>query len=209
MQPARQHTQAERSPRSRMIAAIHIKFKQVRRDLRHADEGEIRDERLAFINDTLRLKRSITSMRDCTDRQLGLVLDALGRLESQPALPNSQAVPAPKAAATTGGAEITHLASAEQVYAITKLLDFLNWRAEARANFIKQRFNRTTPQMLTQKQAQTLFMILLTIAAARSVKSRTGAARISRKMIQAEIPDLKVRLGIDRKPAAGDDEAAS
>lgn len=206
MQPARQHTQQERSPRSRMIAAINIKFRQVRRDLKYATEGEIREERLAFITDALRLKRQLDSMRGLTDRQLGLVLDALGRLETQPALPNSAATPAPQPTGET--AEVIHLASAEQVHTISKLLDFLNWREEARENFIKQRFQRTSPAMLSQKQAQSLVMILLYIAARRAVNSRTGAARISRKMIQAEIPALKIRLDIDHKPVSGNEEDA-
>jgi hypothetical protein len=189
-----------------MIAAIHIKFRQVRRDLSYATEGEIREERLAFINDTLRLKREVTSMRDCTDRQLGLVLDALAKLETQPTLPDSRAI-VPKGTADTAGAEVFHLASSEQLHGITKLLDFLRWGTEARANFIHKRFKRTAPAMLSQKQANALTMILLTIAAAREVKGRTGAARVSRKMIQAAIPSLKAQLGIDRKPAADDEDS--
>ncbi len=203
MQPARQQSdepRAERSPRARMIAAIHIKFKQVRRDLRGCTEAEIREERLAFINQTLNLKRPVSSMRDLTDRRLGLVLDKLSQLLAQPPLPNSRAVTTPQTEGS-GGAEIVHLASAEQVYVINKLLDFLGWGLEAREKFISQRFKSKTPNMLSQKQAQSLTMILLYIAAQRSVKDRTGVARVSRKMIQAEIPDLKTRLGIDRKPS--------
>lgn len=203
MQPARQQTReprAERPPRARMIAAIHIRFKQVRRDLRGSSETEIREERLAFINQTLNLKHPVSSMRDLTDRRLGLVLDRLNQLLAQPPLPNSRAVTTPQTEGS-GGAEIVHLASAEQVYIINKLIGFLGWSPAASEKFISQRFKSKTPNMLSQKQAQSLIMILLYIAAARSIKERTSAARVSRKMIQAEIPELKARLGVDRKDA--------
>lgn len=206
MQPARQQSQtATRSPRSRMIAAIHVTFKQVRRDLKGATEDEIREERLAFINDTLRLKRPVKSMRDCTDRQLGLVLDALKRFDAQPALPNSKAVPVP--ATNTDGAEIIHLASAEQVYAINKLFDHLGWDFQTREDFLKKKFKRNAPTMLAQSQAQSATMILLTIAASREIRNRGGVARVSRAMVRAELPAIKARLGLDRKPA-GDGEVS-
>jgi hypothetical protein len=180
-----------------MLAAINIKFRQARPDLRHATDEEIRDERLAFITDALHFKRPLASMRNLTDRQLGLVLDALRRLETQPALPNSEATPAPKPE-NTGGAKVIHLASAEQVHTINKLLDHLNWDLDVRADFIRKRYKRNVPTMLTPKDANSCIMVLLTIAASRAVRSR-GVSRVSRLMIRQEIPDLKARLGIDRK----------
>lgn len=204
MQPARQArpgTGSERSVRSRMIAAIHLKFKKLRTDLRFCSDEELREERLAFINDVLKPKRAIASMRDLSDRQLGLVLDALSRLEAQPQLPNSKAA-APIAQADTS-AEIIHLASSEQGFTIEKLFNCLGWTDEARTNFVQQKFKRSSPAMLTFKQANSLTMILLNIAAARAIKGRGSVQRVSRRMIQDEIPALKARLGIDRKSDEG------
>jgi lipopolysaccharide biosynthesis protein len=205
MQPARQARpgtgSSERSVRSRMIAAIHLKFKKLRTDLRFCSDEEIRDERLAFINDALKSKRAIISMRDLSDRQLGLVLDALSRLETQPQLPNSQAA---NVAANAGNAsaEIIHLASSEQQHTIEKLFNCLAWDDELRASFVKQKF-KSSPAMLTFKQANSLTMILLTIAATRAIKGRGSVQRVSRLMIREEIPALKARLGIDRKSDEG------
>ena len=189
-QSAEQATQKTKSSRSRMISAIHLQWKKARPDLlQHSHES--RDERLAFISDLLKLKRPLESMRSLSEQQLGLVLDALKHGRIQQRLPHSQAEPGPN------GAEIIHLASAEQVFTINKLLDCLGWGEEARAKFIEQRFKRNNPSMLTPKQAHALVMILLNIAAARAVKGRTGASRITRQMIHEEIPQLKSRLGID------------
>jgi hypothetical protein len=199
MQPARQtaaQPHGQTSPRNSMIAAIHIKFRQARPDLRYATKDELREERLAFINNVLRLKRQITSMRDCTDRQLGLVLDALKQF--QPQLPGGSIKPEQS---SDGGAEIIHLASAEQVHTINLLFDFLNWGFDTRENFLKKRFKRSSPTMLSPKQANSSVMILLTIAASREIRNRGDVARVSRAMIRAEIPELKSRLGIDRKQA--------
>lgn len=196
MNTARHHAQPPTrskpaSSRSRMIAAIHIEWAKIRRDLGKASHAELRDERLAYITRVLKLKRQVNSMRDLTDRQLGLVLDALRNF--QPQLPGDVAHAAAQPA--TEGAEIIHLASAEQVFTINKLLDHLGWSVDARERFIQQRFRRTSPAMLSPKQANSLTMILLNIAAQRAIRTR-GIARVSRAMIQAEIPRLKERLGI-------------
>lgn len=194
-----QHSAPE--SRRRMIAAIHITWTKLRPDLRH-DKDELRDERLAFITDVLKLKRPPASMRDLTSRQLGIVLDAMKSKAAQPALPNysfCKATGAPERDADNKGAEIIHLASAEQVHVIHKLLDYLNWSIEAREHFIKKRFKRSGPALLTPKQAHSLVMILLYIAAARSIKERGHVGRVTRPQIRQEIPELKERLGIDRK----------
>ena len=193
VQKEHNHTGGGRAGRNRMLAAINITWRNLRPDLHHSEE-ELRDERLAFITDALRLKRPLNSTRDLTERQLGTALDAMRRLESQPMLPHGAAAPA----AQNGGAEIVHLATAEQVHVINKLLDHLGWSERAREEFIKRRFRRSGPSMLSPQQANSLVMILLNIAAARAVKDRGGAARVSRRMIAMEIPALKERLGIDR-----------
>jgi hypothetical protein len=190
MQAARQDARHTQTSRNRMIAAIHLQWRSARPDLRNEPE-ELRDQRLAFITDLLKLKRPLTSMRSLSDRQLGLVLDALHNGSFQPRLPNATVAPASE------GAEVIHLASSEQAHTINKLLDWLGWSDEGREKFIQQRFKRTSPAMLSPKNAHSLINILLNIAAARSIRERTGAMRIKRVTIRAEIPALKARLGID------------
>jgi hypothetical protein len=180
-----------------MLAAVNIKWAKLRPDLR--DREELHDELCAFLTDRLKLKEPLTSLRSLTDRQLYRSLDALSEMETQPALPHSEAK-------NEGGAEIIHLATAEQVFTINKLLDFLNWSAEARSRFIQERYRRTSPSMLTPKQAHALLMILLNIATARVLKERSGGTPVTRLMIRQEIPVLKARLGIDRRQSAGDVE---
>lgn len=203
MQPARkedrQTSRPNQSPRNRVIAAIHLTWRKLRPDLRHSPE-ELRDERLAFITDRLKLKRPLKSMRSLSTPQLCLALEEMRRLISEPLLPNSNA--APVKPIVQGGAEIIHLASAEQVYTINKLFDCLSWGPELRAGFLKKRFHRDTPSMLSPQQAQATVMILLNIAAARAIRSRGGVTRVTRGMIRVEIPALKARLGIDRKQAS-------
>lgn len=181
--------------RARMLAAVNIKWAKLRPDLRN-DRKDLHDELCSFITDKLRLKEPLGSLRSLSDRQLERVLDVLSDLESQPPLPHSEAT---AAAAEREGATVIHLASAEQSHTINKILDHLGWSQQARENFIKQRYRRTSPAMLAPKQANGLTMILLAIAAARALKDRGGVSRVSRAMIRAEIPALKARLGIDRK----------
>src|SRR2546423_4188399 len=189
--PARQDS-SSKSMRSRMLAALNIRWKKLRHDLAG---DELHDELIAFINDRLRLKEPISSLRSLSDAQLGRSLDALRDLEAQPALPNSQGV-------NGQSAEIIHLASAAQVHTINTLLDYLRWSDPARENFIEQRFKRKSPSMLSPKQAHALIMILLNVATARWVKETRGASRVSRLLIREEIPHLKAMLGNDRKEAS-------
>lgn len=177
-----------------MIAAIHIEWKRLRPDLRHSAD-ELRDERLAFISNALGLKFIPASMSDLTDKQLGKVLDALRDLQEQPRLPNCEVQQRPLA-----DAGVIHLASAEQVHTINKLLLHLGWGDAAQKAFISRRFRRENPVHLFPKQASSLIRILLNIACTRELKER-GIEKVSRPMIRLQIPRLKARLGIDRKPS--------
>jgi hypothetical protein len=198
---ARQERRRRSSPRStrdRTIAAIHITWKKIRRDLRDAEES--REQRLAFMVGVLNLRRPIASSRDLTDRQLGKVLDRMRELERQPELPGAQTIHAVTAEESANtGAEIIHLATAAQVATIEKLLVHLGWSPEAQAGFIQKRFQRTSPRLLTPTQANSLTMILLNIAAAKAIREREDVMRVTRTMIRVEIPQLKRRLGIDQK----------
>jgi hypothetical protein len=190
----------ERSARSRMIAAIQITWKKIRPDLNNPEE--LREQRLEFMAGVLR-KKQIKSSRDCTTRQLGLVLDAMREFERQPEIPGLQSIhaTAPRSVndSATGEGDIHHLATAAQVATIDKLFLHLNWSAEATEGFVKKRYQRSSHCLITPKQANSLTMILLNIAASRAIKDRTNVKRVSRAMVHAEIPSLKRRLGIDQE----------
>jgi len=191
------------SVRSKTIAAIHLTWKKLRRDLSDADES--REQRLTFMAGVLK-KDSISSTRDLTDRQLGRVLDAMRELERAPELPGMQVIHRVSRSETTPAtAEIIHLATAAQVSALKKLLAHLGWRAEAQEGFIEKRFHRKSVEMLSPKDAHSLTMILLNIAASNAVRSR-GVKRASRLMIGDEIPRIKRLLGIDQKSTIDEDD---
>lgn len=192
MQTARQFKPSPSAHRKGMIAAIQITWPQLRPDLRHAPE-ELREERLAFIQQTLGLKRPVASLTELSDRQIASVLDAMRALQLKPHPASSPAI-----APLTQEAEIIHLASAEQTHTINKLCAYLGWNDEARRGFLKRRYRRDSPAMLSPKQAHGLIRILFNIAASRDLKQR-GATHASQEMIREEIPHLKARLGIDRK----------
>jgi hypothetical protein len=192
-----------RSVRARTIAAIHLTWKKLRRDLH--DPAESREQRLTFMAGVLK-KQSLGSSRDLTDKQLGKVLDAMRDLENAPELPGVAVIHEQRAKSegqsgllapgALPSAEIYHLATAAQVSAIDKLLTHLGWGREAKEGFLFKRFKRKSPELLSPKQANSLTMILLTIAASNAVRSR-GVQRASRLMIREEIPRLKAQLGID------------
>ena len=111
MQPARnearQSSRPEQPPRNRVIAAIHLTWRKLRPDLRHSPE-ELRDERLTFITDRLKLKHPLKSMRSLNTRQLCQALEEMKRLVSEPLLPHSVAAPAQPVVQGDEGAEIIH-----------------------------------------------------------------------------------------------------
>lgn len=187
--------------RRKMIAAIQIQWGQLRPDL---DGEELRDERLAYITSILKLKEPLASLKDLTNYQMSRVLQCFDGLRRAPALPGTQVIAQP----TTGGAEVVHLATAQQVYTINKLLDFLGWQPESRARFLKARFKRESPVHLLPRQAQSLTRILLNIACQQELKTR-GFRKVTRAQIAMHIPALKRKLGIDRgktHPAEGSEE---
>jgi hypothetical protein len=197
----------KRSVRAGTLAAIHITWKKLNPDL----EGEdLRTARLTFITGALKLRAPLKSMRRLNDRQLGRVIDEMRRLESAPALPGVETGRrgdgatgrngSPSPALPVSGSEVFHLATAAQVEAIDKLFVFLGWRPEGVEKFLERNFRRRTQRMLTPKEAQSCTYILLRIAASKSVKQSRQVERVSKVMLNEEIPKLKARLGIDIRP---------
>lgn len=199
------HSKKEkRSARARTIAAIHITWAKIRRDLK-GDKDELREARLQFMSRVL--KRDVKSSRDLSLSKLGKVLDAMRDLEQAPLLPGA-ALTGDRGSATdeengrpsSVAGQVVHLATEAQTIAINKLFAHLRWSLEAIEGFVSKRFKTTSTRMLTVDAANKLTMILLTIAASRDIKDRTKVERVSRQMIRAEIPALKRRLGIDQRP---------
>lgn len=195
MQTARKASDSHRESRRKLMAAINIRWKELRPDL-HGDAEALRAERLAYVGQVLKLKQPLSSMTELTNYHLNRVLFHFDELQRQPALPGTMVV----AAKPAERAEIIHLASREQVFAINKLLDFLGWQAESRKKFLSARFKRENPVHLLPRQAQSLIRILLNIACSQELKAR-GFRKVTRPMIATHIPALKKKLGIDRKEA--------
>jgi hypothetical protein len=189
-----------------MLARIHCDWKTLRPDLRHST-SEARNELLDFATVALRLHDPLGSLRELTAAQLGRLIEAMARDRAQPRLEGClihHVRPADVAAASAAasGGEVVHLATPEQAWALNRVLGFLGWSPEGREQFLKKNFRRTTPRMLTPKQASSALTILLGIAASRELKEAAaaegrGEIKVSRAMIRAEIPALKLRLGID------------
>lgn len=199
---------SKKDARTATIAAIHITWSKLRRDLR-GDKEELRESRLQFMSRVL--NREITTSRGLSQAKLGKVLDAMRDLESAPLLPGGAPTVDPQPLIANTPAEVHHLATESQVATIDKLFGCLGWSPEAIASFTGKRFNRQSPRLITPKQANSLMMILMNIAASRDIKRRwkedTGreVEHVSREMIRAEIPALKRRLAIDQRKAEVDD----
>lgn len=184
--------------RGKMIAAIQIEWKNLRRDLRD-DAEALREERLIWIQKTLGLRHELHSMTALSDKQLGIVLDEIRKLTRTPRPSATTAVAKIVTMPNGGGAEIVHLSSEEQLYAIGILTKFIEWNSEKIAAYLKPRFRVTTERMLTHKQCNSFMMHLLNIAASKDLKRMLGKdTKVSRKMAGEHIPSLKRKLGIDQ-----------
>jgi hypothetical protein len=204
--------------RNAAYAAISINWKQMRPDLYYTDES--RDERLEWIGKFLGIK-NLESMTDLSDDQLGAVAGEMKRLTGHAASPKPQA-PSPKAKAAVdnvvaghfggdrhtqvitddldGNGETIFLSSAEMVYTLEKLLEYIAWTPDHRESFLISRFGTSNLRMLTFKKAKVAVNTFLRIAAHRDLKVRNGADKpVSRKAIDKYIPALKRELGIDQR----------
>jgi hypothetical protein len=138
-----------------------------------------------------------------TQTELGRLIDALEHEQTQPPLyqpaDNVLAFKARSQAATTttnsGRAEVSHLASLNQRYAINRLFGYLGWSDDYREEFIEKRFRCKRVEMLLHKQAHSCISILLRCAAQKYWKSQ-GKAKASKPMIAAAIPQVKRIVGI-------------
>jgi hypothetical protein len=197
---AREKGSRKTDVRASTIRAMHATWRKIC-DL----EGEeLRDARLQFATRALNLRKPLKSTGKLSPAQLGIVLDAMRRLERSPALPgvvdSRFALNADRMSALPAEGEVIHLATDAQVAAIEKLRVYLNWSAIGTQAFINNKFRRASARFLTPAQANSCTMIMLTIAARKRIKDRGTAGKISRVMIRSEIPALKRELNIDQKP---------
>ena len=211
------------SKRAKMLRKIHAEFPKLRPDLRHSTE-ELREARLEYCTQVLNLRKPLTSMKRLTEGQLGRILDRMkadmGYARVQPGLPGCNvrqfqprtntdaAITATRSTVScgkdqmgkeaNGSAEVLHLASAESVWAINRVFDYLKWTTKGREGFLQSKFERTSPRLLSPGMANSCLMILLNIAASKDLKEQRGYKTVSRQAAGRYIHELKARLGIDQ-----------
>ncbi|HYP29378.1 MAG TPA: hypothetical protein VE262_21890 [Blastocatellia bacterium] len=213
----------QKEVRKKMIAKIHIQYPKLRPDLRHSTREELREARLHYCSQVLGLRAPLESMKRLDDRQLGKVLDAMEAERRQGALPgcnvhrlppkqtaqapgagegaSGQAGAVERGAVDSEGAEIHHLAGAEQVWAINKLVSYLGWSKQGTEKFISKRYGRTNPRLLSPGDANSLMATLIYIASHHDLKKVFGEeTKIPKPKIVANIPAIKRKLGIGQNP---------
>jgi hypothetical protein len=94
---------------------------------------------------------------------------------------------------------IVHLAGNEQVWAIRRVVEYLDWNERRKEQFISSRFGTKSEKMLRGDDPKKLLYLLLLCAAHRDLKVRLGPdVKITRDQEKGEIPAIKRKLGIDR-----------
>ncbi len=193
--------------RKAMLARINIEFPKTRPDLRHSPD-EVKEALYDLCTAALNKKERVTSLRKLTDKELGRVIEAIKDCLRQPQLPNSNVVKISQRRGLSCGieqmgtaeteAEIIHLSGEEQVWAINQVFGFLKWGKEAREGFMRRRFNRTSPSMLSPADANSLLYILMRIAARKILTDEEGFKKPNQQQIASRIPAVKQQLGIGK-----------
>ena len=204
-----------------MLARIHIEFPKTRPDLRHSPE-EMKEALYDLCTEALNKRERVTSLRKLTDKELGRVIEAIKDRLRQPELPGSSVVKMSQrrglscgidemgqssAAVSAESAEIIHLSGEEQVWAINQVFSFLKWGKEAREGFMRRRFNRTSPSMLSPGDANSLLYILMRIAARKILTDEEDFKKPNQQLIASRIPEVKARLGIGKSRESASPES--
>lgn len=197
MPTARKHTFSDAAIanqwRRKAYAAININWLQMRPDLKFEDKDTIRDERLAWIASFLNLKK-LDSTTDLSDKQIGLILDEMRNLTGTKQ-PNS--VQSSGNVVSIEQFKRQHYASDEQKYTLDKIIKHIGWTNEQTENFLKKRKFAASLEKLSFKNANSLTMILLNIAADKELRrALPPETKISRQMTAEHIPTLKKKLQI-------------
>ena len=187
--------------RRRKYAQIKLTWRELRGDLA-GDREELRNQLLVFAAAELGIQ-PIGSLTDLTDGQLKRVAEALQREKHQPRLPG-QSLPEVKPAPITSG-EVIHLASQPQQFTINKLFAYLRWSSDYREQFLREKYRRNSPAMLSTKQAHGCIRLLLNFAAYRDLKEqRGGDGKIPQRDAVRYLTELKRKLGIGQKKQEGE-----
>lgn len=191
-------TDDRKEQRRRMYAKIHVIWTQLRPDLKKSTQ-DYKEGLYMFAEAELR-KPQIGSFTELTDSELGRVIDALEREQTQPRLYEKPAnvvqfKPNPKPASGDNSSAVEHLASEAQRYAINRLFGYLGWGDNGREGFLKDKFRCKRAEMLLKKQAHSCIRILLNYAASKYWKAQ-GKDKVSKPMIIAAIPVIKQQIGI-------------
>jgi hypothetical protein len=202
------HSSRAEDQRKKMLARIHVTFPQIRPDLHHSPE-EMKEARLEFVNEILQPKKPITSMRNLKPARLSKIIDAIEEIRRQPnmfgykdwiearKLASPGEVKEPESEEVTG--DIRHTATAEQLWAINRILKELRWSEEGVKKFLRSRFSVTSPAFLTPREANDLIPILLRIAIHNDLKRKNpGIEKVGRAMINANMRAMKQKLGLDQ-----------
>ena len=202
--------------RRKMLAAVNIRWKQRRPDLRHDEEG-LKEGLRSFAAQVCELA-NVESIGDLNNRELGRLLDAL-KEPSEMSRPMRRVKAGDNGVScgmfgrgksgdesvrpTTGSphskGEIVHLASEAQKITLQKLFEFAEWDAQKIQGFVSKRFRVKSFAMLRFHQANSLTRILLNIGVSKQIKKQVGkSVKVTEEMIRAGIPELKRKLGIDQ-----------
>jgi hypothetical protein len=188
--------------RNSAYAAINILWGKMRPDLKGEGAETNREERLAWMAQFLGWRRELKSTKDLSDQEIGVVLEEMRRMTGeahQPKQKSKSITFGVVESAPSGGAEIIHSTSAEQLYALEKLANYLEWDAERIENYLQPRFKRRNFRTLKFDQATALTIQMFNIAAHRDLKAKAkDGAKISRTQTAKYIPSLKKKLGIDQ-----------
>jgi hypothetical protein len=195
-------TQDRKEVRRKMYAKIHVIWAQLRPDLKKGSD-DYKEALYMFAEAELKLPQ-IGSFTELTQPQLARVIEALEREQSQPALYQQRAdnvvqfKPNPHHASAVdqqAQADVQHLASQPQRYAINRLFSYLGWGDYGREKFLENKFRCKSVEMLLQKQAHSCIRILLNAAGSKYWKAQ-GKETVSKPMIAAAIPKIKQEIGI-------------
>ena len=213
--------------RKKLMRKIHATWRDARPDLRHSPEElrserlaycqevlglshpvesmtELSDDQLVRVIEALTAQTKRTEPAGPNVRPFRRPAKAVA---TKAASTTGQSEPASKAdqansIATPGAgpqeeAEIIHLASKQQVWAINRLYDYIGWTRERREEFLREKFRRVSPAMLTPRQAHSYTVILINVAAQKDIKrEHPEVKKVTREMIREYMPELMKRMGI-------------
>lgn len=195
---------AKKSIRNSLTAGIHAAWAELRPELRR-DAEESKTQRLAYVRAVTGF--DVSSMSDLSEAALGDVLSALrkelGPREKRVIANNvvEGQFGKTKAVVQATPAEVSSIAgfaSARQVWAITRIFDWLQYPTDKRTEWLQKKYRRSTVEKLSFHQADSAIRVLLNIAVVRWLKAEHDRP-ISQAEIKANLDNVKRLIGIGKK----------